>query len=123
MKDFDGKQLALNQLKWTAIYLAVAFIITLLLPFPADLVLALLAFLVPGWYRRYLLLRKLGMKNPTSTVTGFGFKKIKELYKSNISNSVDDGQSKVRYYCMKCGYEHREIACPKCGSKMKRAGL
>ncbi len=123
MKDFDRKQLVLNQLKWTAIYLAVAFIITLLLPFPTDLALALVAFLVLGWYRRYLLLRKLGMKNPTSTVTGFDFKKIKELYKPNTSNSIDDSQSKVKYYCMKCGYEHREIACPKCGSKMKRVGL
>ena len=59
MKDFDRKQLVLNQLKWTAIYLAVAFIITLLLPFPADLALALVAFLVLGWYRRYLLLKKI----------------------------------------------------------------
>jgi hypothetical protein len=88
-------------------YLAVAFIITLLLPFPADLALALVAFLVLGWCRRYLLLRKLGMKNPTSTVTGFDFKKIKELYKSDISNSIDDSQSKFKYYCMNCGYEQR----------------
>ena len=123
MKDFDRKQLVLNQLKWTAIYLAVAFIITLLLPFPADLALALVAFLVLGWYRRYLSLRKLGMKNPTSPNTGFEFKKIKELYKSNISNSIDDSQSKVKYYCMNCGYEHREIECPKCGSKIKRTGF
>ena len=117
MRDFDRKQLVLYQLKWTAIYLAVAFIIMLFLPFPADLALALIAFLVLGWYRRYLFLRKLGMKNPTSTVTGFEFKKIKELYKSNISDSIDDGQSKVKYYCMKCGNEHREIACPKCWFK------
>ena len=123
MKNFNRKQLVMNQLKWTAIYLAVAFIITLFLPFPADLTLVLIAFLVLGWYRRYLFLRKLGMKNPTSTVTGFDFEKIKELYKSNISDSIDDGQSKVKYYCMKCGNEHREIACPKCGSKMKRVGL
>lgn len=123
MGDFDRKQLVLNQLKWTAIYLAVAFIITLFLPFPADLALALIAFLILGWYRRLLLLRKAGLKNPTSTFTGFEFKKIKELYKSDISDSIDDSQSKVKYYCMKCGYEHREIACPKCGSKMKRAGL
>lgn len=123
MKDFDRKQLALNQLKWTAIYLAIAFIIMLFLPFPADLVLALIAFLVLGWYRRYLPLRKLGMKNPTSTVTGFEFKKIKELYKSDISDSINYCQNKVKYYCMNCGYEHREIACPICGSKMKRVGL
>jgi predicted RNA-binding Zn-ribbon protein involved in translation (DUF1610 family) len=123
MKDSSRKQLVLDQLKWTAIYLAVAFIIVLFLPFPSDLALALIAFLVLGWYRRNLLLRKLGVKNPRSTVTGFEFKKIKELYKSNISDSIDHDQSQVRYYCMKCGNEHREIACPKCGSKMKRVGL
>jgi hypothetical protein len=93
------------------------------LPFPVDLALALVAFLIIGWYRRHLYLRKLGIKNPTSTGTGFDFKKIKELYKSNISDSNDYGQSKVKYYCMNCGYEHREIACPKCGSKMKSAPL
>lgn len=123
MKDFDRKQLALDQLKWMAIYLAVTFIIVLFLPFPADLALALIAFLVLGWYRRLLLLSKAGLKNPTNTFTGFEFKKIKELYKSNISDSIDYSQSKVKYYCMNCGYEHREIGCPKCGSKMKRAGL
>jgi predicted RNA-binding Zn-ribbon protein involved in translation (DUF1610 family) len=123
MKDFSRKQHVLDQLKWTAIYLAAAAVIIILLPFPADLALALVAFLVLGWYRRNLLLRKLGVKNPRSTVTGFEFKKIKELYKSNISDSIDHDQSQVRYYCMKCGNEHREIACPKCGSKMKRVGL
>ena len=123
MIDFDRKQLALDQLKWTAIYLAVTFIIVLFLPFPADLALALIAFLVLGWYRRLQLLRKAGLKNPTNTFSGSEFKKIKELYKSNISDSIDYSQSKVKYYCMNCGYEHREIACPKCGSKMKRAGL
>jgi hypothetical protein len=123
MKDFDKKQLALDQLKWMAIYLAVTFIIMLFLPFPADLALVLIAFLVLGWYRRLLFLRKAGLKNPTSAFTGFEFKKIKELYKSSIYDSIDGSQSKVKYYCMNCGYEHREIACPKCGSKMKRVGL
>jgi hypothetical protein len=123
MINFDRKQLVLNQLKWTAIYLGVAFIIILFLPFPSDLALALIVFLILGWYRRHLLLIKLGMKNRTSAVNGFEFKKIKELYKSNISRSTNYGQSQIKYYCMNCGYEHREIACPKCGSKMKRVGL
>jgi hypothetical protein len=123
MKDLDKKQLILNELKWTTIYFVAASVIIIFLPFPADLVLALMAFLVLGWYRRYLLSRKLGMKNPGSTITGFEFKKIRELFKSNISVSNDDSQIKVKYYCMNCGYEHREIACPNCGSKIKRAGL
>jgi hypothetical protein len=31
------------------------------------------------------------------------------------------GYNLIKYYCMSCGNEHKEIACPKCGSKMKRA--
>jgi len=126
MKDFNYKQLALNELKWMAIYLAVTFVIMLFLPFPVDLVVALLAFLALSCYKRNLLIRKLGMENTRSRDIGFEFKKIKEFYKSifsNVSHSIDYGQSQVRYYCMRCGKEHREIACPKCGSKIKRAGL
>jgi hypothetical protein len=123
LKDFDRKQFALNELKWTAIYLATASVMIIFLPFPIDLALALVAFLILSWYRRNLLLRKIGMRNPKSTVTGFEFKKIKELYKSNISRSKNYDQSQVKYYCMRCGNEHREIMCPKCGSKMKRVGL
>jgi hypothetical protein len=126
MKDSNYKQLALNELKWLTIYLGVAFVIMLFLPFPVDLAVALLAFLALSWYKRNLLLRKLGMENALSNDTGFEFKKIKEFYKSifsNVSHSTDYGQSQVRYYCMKCGNEHREIACSKCGSKMKRIGL
>ena len=126
MKDFNYKQLALNELKWMTLYLAVAFVIMLFLPFPVDLAVALLAFLALSWYERNLLIRKLGMENPRSRDIGFEFKKITEFYKSifsNVSHSIDYGQSQVRYYCMKCGKEHREIACPKCGSKIKRVGL
>jgi rubrerythrin len=30
--------------------------------------------------------------------------------------------SSLKYYCMNCGTQHKQIACPKCGSKMKRVG-
>jgi hypothetical protein len=126
MKDFNHKQLVLNELKWTSIYLAMAFVIMLFLPFPVDLTLALLTFLVLSWYRRNLLLRRLGMKNLRSNDIRYEFKKIKEFYKSiffNAFQSANYGQSLVKYYCMKCGNEHREIVCSKCGSKMKRMGV
>ena len=32
------------------------------------------------------------------------------------------GDNSLKYYCMSCGTKHRETACPKCGSKMKRVG-
>lgn len=86
MKDFNYKQLALNELKWMTIYLAVAFVIMLFLPFPVDLAVALLAFLALSWYKRNLLIRKLDMENPRSRDIGFEFKRIKEYYKSIFSN-------------------------------------
>ncbi|MDP9287467.1 MAG: anaerobic ribonucleoside-triphosphate reductase [Thermoproteota archaeon] len=30
--------------------------------------------------------------------------------------------SSLKYYCMSCGTQHKQAACPKCGSKMKRVG-
>jgi hypothetical protein len=57
---------------------------------------------------------------------------IKELYKSmssgsrNNSNSISAGgglgYSPIKFYCINCGCEHRENACPKCSSKAVRAG-
>jgi DNA-directed RNA polymerase subunit RPC12/RpoP len=38
------------------------------------------------------------------------------------SMSGNDQQGPLKYYCMNCGKEHKEIACPNCGSKMKRVG-
>src|SRR5215469_297442 len=35
---------------------------------------------------------------------------------------ANQNSSSLKYYCMSCGTEHRQIACPKCGSKMKRIG-
>jgi DNA-directed RNA polymerase subunit RPC12/RpoP len=36
----------------------------------------------------------------------------------NISNG-----SSLKYYCMICGTPHKEVACPKCGSKITRVGF
>jgi hypothetical protein len=48
---------------------------------------------------------------------------IKGLFRSFSSASINGVQyTPIKYYCMSCGKEHREIACPNCGSKMKRVG-
>jgi rubrerythrin len=28
----------------------------------------------------------------------------------------------LKYYCMSCGIQHKDISCPNCGSKMKKVG-
>ena len=56
---------------------------------------------------------------------------LKGLYKSMISslggswnnnNAGGIGYSAIKFYCMNCGHEHKESACPKCGSKAVRIG-
>jgi hypothetical protein len=39
-----------------------------------------------------------------------------------IKDMLGMQQRPLKYYCMGCGKEHREISCPNCGSKMKRVG-
>jgi hypothetical protein len=44
---------------------------------------------------------------------------IRDLFDSFSSTSSNQNRP-LRYYCMNCGKEHKEIACPNCGFKMKR---
>ena len=84
--------------------------IALVLPFPVSLIAALGAFVLLNFIRTRRMLKKNGVD-------------IKGLFRSFSSASINGGQySSVKYYCMNCGKEHREIACPNCGSKMKRVG-
>ena len=72
---------------------------------------ALGAFLLLNYIRARRMLKRAGMKN------------MKEFFKSLSASSSPTygGYSPIKYYCMSCGKEHKEIACPNCGSKMKRA--
>ena len=42
---------------------------------------------------------------------------------SGIFNSASYDRSLVKYYCLSCGTKHKQTACPKCGSKIKRVGF
>jgi hypothetical protein len=106
----NNKQFLIYQLKWIGIYFSIGGTIALVLPFPVSLVVALGAFFLLNFIRTRRMLKKSGVD-------------IKGLFRSFSSASMGAGQySAVKYYCMSCGKEHREIACPNCGSKMKRVG-
>jgi rubrerythrin len=47
---------------------------------------------------------------------------IRDLFGSFSSSMSGDQSRQLKYYCMNCGKEHREVVCPNCGSKMKRVG-
>jgi hypothetical protein len=106
----NDKQFLIYQLKWMGIYVGIGFAISLVLPFPLSLVGALGAFLLLNFIRTRRMLKRSGID-------------MKGLFRSLSSTSHSMyGYNALKYYCMSCGKEHKEIACPNCGSKMKRAG-
>jgi hypothetical protein len=98
--------------------MAIGFIIIYLFEFPLDLIMLIIAFIIINIYKTRVMLKKLGILNDSNVKDIRGF--IKSLFRTPVSSM--DTNTLVRYYCMSCGNEHKEIACPKCGSKMKRVG-
>ena len=105
-----------NYLIWLFIYMGIGLAISMILPFPISFSVLLLALFLLNILRTELALRKSGIGG------------IKGLYKSlsslgvgrNVGNGF--GYSPLKFYCMNCGYEHGENACPKCGSKAVKVG-
>jgi hypothetical protein len=108
----NNRDFLLYTLKWMGIYIAIGFIAAMLLPFPASLVVAIGGFILVNFLRTRSMLKKKGIS-------------MKGLFGSLRSSDATPsmyGYNPIKYYCMSCGNEHKEIACPKCGSKMKRIG-
>ena len=96
-----------RRLMWLGLYLGLGLGISFLLPFPISLLALFLTILGIDYLRARRMMKKMGISSIRDMVGRL---------------SVPMGYQKVKYYCMSCGYEHREISCPKCGSKMKRVG-
>jgi hypothetical protein len=110
--DDDTKRFTFGRLKWSIIYVGIGLVLVLVLPFPYDFFSAIALFILINFLRDRSILKRYGG-------TG-GIKDIFGLLSSSMSRN--DQSSPLKYYCMSCGKEHREIACPNCGSKMKRVG-
>ena len=114
----NNKHIVTNYWVWLAAYLVVGLAVSFVVPFPLSFGIALLVYFALNAIRTHLALKRQGMSGG-----------LKDLYKSmssslggSWSNSVGAGMgySPIKYYCMNCGYEHKENACPKCGSKAVR---
>ena len=107
-----------NYLTWLLVYMGIALAISFLIPFPLSLGVLVLVLVSLNVFRTDLALKKQGMGG------------IKGLYKSissgaeRRSDPVSNGSiyTSIKFYCMICGYEHRNEACPKCGSKTVKVG-
>jgi hypothetical protein len=93
---------------WFTISITISITISLLLPFPISLVAIIGVFILLNLYMRKRMMRRMGIGGSGAGMFG--------------SMSSMFGDNSLNYYCMNCGTKHKEAACPKCGSKMKRVG-
>ena len=101
----ENKEFLTQQLLWIVISIGISITISMFVPFPLSWVVIIAVFLVLSFYMRYRMMKKMG--------SGGGmFGSLSSPFSGNS----------VNYYCMSCGTKHREAACPRCGSKMKRVG-
>ena len=100
---YNNKQFLMNQMIWIGISIGISLTISMLVPFPVSLVAIIGIFILLNFYMRKRMMRKMG---------GGMFGSMSSIF----------GENSLKYYCMSCGTKHREAACPKCGSKMKRIG-
>jgi hypothetical protein len=91
--------------------MSIGIILTLLLPFPFDFISIAGLFALMTYLRGRSEMKRFG-----------GTGGIKDLFGSFSSYMSGDQSRQLKYYCMNCGKEHNEIACPNCGSKMKKVG-
>ncbi len=109
--DDNTKRFILDRLKWIGIYMSIGLVLVFLLPFPYDLISVFGLFIAINFLR---------MRSLTKRYGGSG--RIKDIFGSLSSTMSDTQHRPLKYYCMSCGKEHNEVACPNCGSKMKRVG-
>ncbi len=107
-----------NYLTWLLVYMGIALAISFLIPYPLSLGVLVVVLVLLNVFRTDLALKRQGMGG------------IKGLYKS-ISSGADRGSDRgskgfgyasIKFYCMTCGYEHRNEDCPRCGSKAVKVG-
>jgi len=92
-----------QQMAWIMISLAISLTLAILFPFYISIPLSIAIFIGISYYMRKRAMAKMGM-------FGGGFGGGGML-----------GGGGINYICISCGHKFKGGACPRCGSKMRRA--
>jgi hypothetical protein len=111
MVNNNNKQFFINQIALFGILFVIILAISLLLPFPISLVAIFGVLILRNMYWRRSMIRRMSHMSEAGGMVG----STPSMFSSNSNNG-----SSLKYYCISCGAEHKEAACPKCASKMKK---
>jgi hypothetical protein len=113
----DNKNSAKRLLKWTGIAVGILILFVFMLPvilFLAVIIGILILF-------SFLYTRRRRNRSNKSIETGI-FDLISSIILSRLwkNNYYSESKNNYYYYCVSCGTKHKEVACPRCGSKFKK---
>jgi len=108
----NTKRFMVNQLLWIGIYFGIAFVVSRFVAFPYSLVIIIAAIIPLSLFRRRQMMKRTGQQGTGSFFGGFG-----------SGRGVFGSKGGLNYYCIGCGTKHNQVQCPRCGSRMKRAGF
>ena len=104
-------------LTWMGISLAISLATSFVLPFPWSLAVAIGIFSLLDFYSIRNTSRRMRNGYSESTV----FDSLSSLFSSGDGGRAARNIS-LGYYCISCGVPHKQVSCPKCGSKLKKIG-
>jgi hypothetical protein len=104
-------------LTWMGISLAISLAISFILPFPWSLAVIIGIFLLLDFY----LIRKANRRMRNGHSESSVFDSLSSLFSSDDDNDRS-ANSGLKYYCISCGVQHKQVSCPKCSSKLKKIG-
>ena len=99
------------------ISLAISLAISFILPFPLSLAVVIGIFLPLDFY----LIRKATRRMRNGYNENSTFDSFSSLFSSGDGGRMASNGS-LKYYCISCGAQHKQVSCLKCGSKMKKLG-
>lgn len=124
----DGRNFGTGMpyLLWFFIYMLTALVISFLVPFPLSLIAFVAIFIPLQIYRIHNIKKRLDSNRKGSRNQN----QARDDRLSKISNSISNRlfgnplrefeDTSIKFYCLSCGREHRERACPSCGSRAVR---
>jgi hypothetical protein len=104
-------------LTWMGISLAISLAISFILPFPWSLAVIIGIFLLLDFY----LIRKANRRMRNGHSESSVFDSLSSLFSSDYDHNRA-ANSGLKYYCISCGAQHKQVSCPKCSSKLKKIG-
>jgi rubrerythrin len=108
----DNKNSAKRLLKWTGIAAAIGILIVFMLPIILFLALIICILIFVSFLYTRRSRKNFGIFDLISSIMSSSFWK-------NI-NYYSVSQNNYFYYCVSCGTKHKEVTCPRCGSKFKK---